>query len=86
MEYLLEEDEETLGFKPFITEATSQRYKSDQGTTKPRITDPGIERNHPNIEMLCRIRDFVIDGLDLVVYNVSILEDSKPRSMANLLT
>lgn len=73
VEYLLEEDEETLGFKPLINEATSRRYLSDKGTTKPRMLDPGIERNHPNIEMLYRIRDFVIDGLDLVVKNVSIL-------------
>lgn len=73
MEYLLEEDEETLGFKPLINEATSRRYKSNQGATKPRMLDPGIERNHPNIEMLFRIREFVIDGLDLVVKNVSIL-------------
>ncbi|GAM34891.1 hypothetical protein TCE0_015r02774 [Talaromyces pinophilus] len=69
VEYLLEEDEETLGFKPLINEATSRRYQTNKGTTKPRMLDPGIERNHPNIEMLFRIREFVVDGLDLVVKN-----------------
>uniref|UniRef100_A0A093US81 Protein SMG7L n=1 Tax=Talaromyces marneffei PM1 TaxID=1077442 RepID=A0A093US81_TALMA len=69
VEYLLEEDEETLGFQPLINEATSRRYLSENGMTKPRMLAPGIERNHPNIEMLYRIREFVIDGLDLVIYN-----------------
>ncbi|EED13012.1 conserved hypothetical protein [Talaromyces stipitatus ATCC 10500] len=70
VDYLLEEDEETLGFKPLINDATSRRYLSENASkTKPRMLDPGIERNHPNIEMLYRIREFVIDGLDLVISN-----------------
>lgn len=72
VEYLLEEDEETLGFKPLINDATTRRYNLEStAKTKPRTIDPGIERNHPNLEMLYRIREFVIDGLDLVVGNVS---------------
>jgi hypothetical protein len=73
IEYLLEEDEETLGFKPLIQEVTSRRYLLDaSGRRKPLILDSGVERNHPNLEMLYRIREFVIDGLDLVVGNVSL--------------
>jgi len=72
VDYLLEEDEETLGFKPLISEATSRRYHLESFLrAKPRMNDPGIERNHPNLEMLYRICEFVIDGLDLVVGNVS---------------
>ncbi|KAJ9263995.1 hypothetical protein DTO021C3_7339 [Paecilomyces variotii] len=67
VDYLLEEDEETLGFKPLDNEFTSRRYLDANCQQKPRMADPGIERNHPNIEMLYRIREFVIDGLDLVV-------------------
>lgn len=74
VEYLLEEDEETLGFKPLIDDATSRRYLvSENGRTKPRMLGPGIERNHPNIEMLYRIREFVIDGLYLINSSVSVL-------------
>jgi Est1-like DNA/RNA binding protein len=67
VEYLLGEDEEILGFKPLINEATVRRYQDTDGQQKPH---PGVERNHPNIEMLYRIREFVIDGLDLIVSNV----------------
>lgn len=70
IDYLLEEDEETLGFAPLHKDAASRRYLSATGKQKPRMTDAGVERSHPNIEMLYRIREFVIDGLDLVVSNV----------------
>ena len=70
VDYLLDEDEETLGFAPLHREVTSRRYMDPNGQRKPRMHDIGIERSHPNIEMLYRIREFVIDGLDLVVGNV----------------
>lgn len=69
IEYLLEEDEESLGFAPLDQEATVRRYYSTNNKLKPRTDDPNVERNHPNMEMLYRIREFVIDGLDLVVRN-----------------
>lgn len=70
IDYLLEEDEETLCFEPLNKETTSRRYLDMNGQRKPRMYNSGIERSHPNIEMLYRIREFVIDGLDLVVSNV----------------
>jgi hypothetical protein len=70
VDYLLEEDEETLCFMPLSKSATNRRYLDMQDQQKPRMNDPGVERSHPNIEMLYRIREFVIDGLDLVVGNV----------------
>jgi hypothetical protein len=69
IDYLLEEDEESLGFAPLDQAATSRRYVGMGDQLKPRMNDPGVERSHPNIEMLYRIREFVIDGLDLVVRN-----------------
>ncbi|KAJ5104521.1 hypothetical protein NUU61_001868 [Penicillium alfredii] len=69
IDYLLEEDEESLGFAPLDQEATSRRYAGAGNQPKPRMNDPGVERHHPNIEMLYRVREFVIDGLDLVVRN-----------------
>ncbi|KAF9248326.1 hypothetical protein DTO012A7_1338 [Penicillium roqueforti] len=67
VDYLLEEDEESLGFAPLDQDATSRRYVGSRDQPKPRMHDLGIERSHPNMEMLYRIREFVIDGLDLVV-------------------
>ncbi|KAJ9481445.1 hypothetical protein VN97_g12031, partial [Penicillium thymicola] len=67
VDYLLEEDEESLGFAPLDQDATSRRYVGGGDRPKPRMHDIGIERSHPNMEMLYRIREFVIDGLDLVV-------------------
>ncbi|CAG8243934.1 unnamed protein product [Penicillium olsonii] len=67
IDYLLEEDEESLGFAPLDQDATSRRYVGGGAQPKPRMHDLGVERSHPNMEMLYRIREFVIDGLDLVV-------------------
>ncbi|PWY70230.1 hypothetical protein BO70DRAFT_343761 [Aspergillus heteromorphus CBS 117.55] len=83
VDYLLEEDEETLGFAPLTTESTSRRYLSSNGQQKPRMNDPGVERNHPNMEMLYRIREFVIDGLDLVVSNkipIALVDDEDKKT------
>ncbi|OJJ68695.1 hypothetical protein ASPBRDRAFT_133555 [Aspergillus brasiliensis CBS 101740] len=83
IEYLLEEDEETLCFAPLSKEATSRRYLSSTGQQKPRMNDLGVERNHPNMEMLYRIREFVIDGLDLVVSNkipIALVDDEDKKT------
>ncbi|CAG8406523.1 unnamed protein product [Penicillium salamii] len=67
VDYLLEEDEESLGFAPLDQEATIRRYVGKGDQPKSRMLDLGVERSHPNMEMLYRIRDFVIDGLYLVL-------------------
>ena len=73
LDYLLEEDEDTLGFKPLDCESTTSRYHAGEpGIRKPRYHDHGIERHHPNIEMLGRIRDLLIDGLKLQLEEVSL--------------
>ncbi|RDW78773.1 uncharacterized protein DSM5745_05625 [Aspergillus mulundensis] len=82
VEYLLEEDEETLCFVP-LSEGVTRRYLDAQGQQKPSMNDPGVERNHPNIEMLYRIREFVIDGLDLVVGNkipIALVDDEDKKT------
>lgn len=83
IDYLLEEDEESLGFVPLDQPATSRRYLGPGQHLKPRVTDPGVERSHPNMEMLYRIREFVIDGLDLVVRNripVALVDDEDKKT------
>ncbi|KAI9721501.1 MAG: hypothetical protein M1812_002263 [Candelaria pacifica] len=64
VEYLLEEDEDTIGFKPFGSPHVRRRYYTDD-SLKPKFHDPGIERSHPNVEMLVRVREFLRDGLEL---------------------
>ncbi|OQE17021.1 hypothetical protein PENSTE_c022G07240 [Penicillium steckii] len=83
IDYLLEDDEESLGFVPLDQAATSRRYIGTDGQLKPRMNDSGIERSHPNMEMLYRIREFVIDGLDLVVGNkipIALIDDEDKKT------
>jgi hypothetical protein len=63
---LLEEDAETVGFKPFRDSELCDLYTTN-GDLKARFTDPGVERNHPNIEMLARVRDLLKDAMVLTV-------------------
>ncbi|KAI9760182.1 MAG: hypothetical protein M4579_001797 [Chaenotheca gracillima] len=65
-EYLLEEDEDTLGFSPFNPEKCGRRYFLE-GNEKQKSHDVGVKRLHPNEEMLSRIRDFLTDGLELTM-------------------
>ena len=64
IEYLLEEDEETLGFLPFQESSGALHRFHDMRTKlrKPGPSTDGIERHHPNLEMLGRVRDIVADG------------------------
>ncbi|KAL8764194.1 MAG: hypothetical protein Q9184_000163 [Pyrenodesmia sp. 2 TL-2023] len=66
VEYLLEEDEEIIGFGP-LQEEQHQRKFLDPGTLKrkPKCYEQGVKRHHPNVETLCRIRDFVEDAIEL---------------------
>ncbi|KAF4300658.1 Telomerase activating protein Est1 [Botryosphaeria dothidea] len=63
-QYMLEEDVETIGFQPLVTERTKKIWYVGE-ELKPKWSDEGVERNHPNMEMLMRIRDFLVDGLEL---------------------
>ena len=58
--YMLEEDTETIGFQPLISPDTMKIWY-DGGDMKQKWTD--LERNHPNVEMLMRVKDLLIDGL-----------------------
>ncbi|KAI4254068.1 MAG: hypothetical protein LQ352_003314 [Teloschistes flavicans] len=66
LDYLLEEDEEVLGFRPLQDGQPEQRY-FDMVSQKAKLKchGKGVKRHHPNIEMLCRVRDFVEDALEL---------------------
>ena len=68
LNYLLDEDESTLGFSPFNHEIVRRRYFKDGGTSqKPRHhdRDSGVQRQHPNKEMLGRVRDLLTDGMTI---------------------
>ncbi|KAL8675652.1 MAG: hypothetical protein Q9224_007435, partial [Gallowayella concinna] len=66
IEYLLEEDEEIMGFRPLQQGQMEQKYTISNSTTrKPKCHEVGVERLNPDTEMLCRIRDFLEDALEL---------------------
>lgn len=60
--YMLEEDTETIGFQPLVSPDTMKLWY-DGEVIKPKWTD--LERNHPNVEMLMRVKDLLVDGLVL---------------------
>ncbi|KAH7128499.1 hypothetical protein B0J11DRAFT_578697 [Dendryphion nanum] len=62
-QYLLEEDVDTIGFEPLVSPITMRLWYNDN-VLKPKWSD--LERNHPNIEMLMRVRDLLVDGLLLI--------------------
>ena len=65
VEYLLDEDEDTVGFKPLDNENTKRKYYdgANLDARKPKHHDRGVQRHHPNVEMLGRIRDLLTDGM-----------------------
>lgn len=72
--YLLEEDVESLGFKPLLSDRSQKLWKAqDSQKFKPKFNDSGVKRLGQEQEMLARIRDIVIDALLLAVADVSFL-------------
>ena len=72
VDYLLEEDLDTVAFKPLNLGLTTDRYRQPSGTIKPTSSDAHVQRLHPSDEMLARVRDLVKDGVQLILANVSI--------------
>ena len=66
IDYLLEEDEETVGFKPFEDELVRRRYKiHGSSARKPRSHDQEVKQLCPNLEVVGRIQDLIQDGMSL---------------------
>jgi len=75
-DYMLEEDTDTIGFEPLISPDTMKLwYKGD--VMKQKWTE--LERNHPNVEMLMRVKDLLIDGLLLTQIDDAPLDLAGPR-------
>jgi hypothetical protein len=70
VDYLLEEDLDTLNFTPLTSGIAGDRYRED-GHVKPKIGDTGVQRLHPSQEMLARVRGLVLDGIQIVMGDVS---------------
>ena len=64
IDYMLEEDAEAIGFKPLMSKLTRWIWYTGQDL-RPRFSDSKVERSHPNDEMLVRIRDLLVNGLEL---------------------
>jgi len=69
--YMLEEDTETIGFQPLVSPDTMKLWY-DGEVMKQKWTD--LERNHPNVEMLMRVKDLLVDGLVLTQNAVAPLD------------
>lgn len=66
--YLLEEDETTVGFKPLrdpTLPSACNLFVDHEGELKLHITDPGTKRSLPSEEMQARVRDIIICALVL---------------------
>ncbi|KAL8781042.1 MAG: hypothetical protein Q9213_006187 [Squamulea squamosa] len=66
LEYLLEEDVDIIGFRP-LQEVQLEQKLSVSEALKRRFEhrEVGITRQPPDIEMRCRIRDFIEDAISL---------------------
>ncbi|KAF2740747.1 hypothetical protein EJ04DRAFT_507763 [Polyplosphaeria fusca] len=62
-QYMLDEDVETLGFQPLVSPETMKVWYNGD-VLKQKGTE--LDRKPPNVEMLMRVRDLMIDGLHLV--------------------
>ena len=69
-DYMLEEDVDTIGFIPLISEKTAKLWKMEEHV-KPKFSDKDVKRLTHNNEMLGRIRELLIDGLQVVLNDVS---------------
>ena len=67
IEYMLDEDEETIGFRPFQDHRLRDRYIAGEHR-KP--DSASVQRHHPMTEMLARIRRLVLDGKQLSLVRV----------------
>ena len=76
--YLLEEDADTVGFKPFENKIARRWIHGDGGRRKPRRHDPAVDVLGPDTEMLARVRDILTDALQIVVVD----KVSRPRTVA----
>lgn len=64
--YMLEEDTDTIGFKPLMHERTDKIWRNKRtGMLKARFSDLGVERASLDEEMVARVKDFLADGLFL---------------------
>ena len=68
--YMLEEDVDTIGFMPLVVEKTMKKWRNDN-TYKSKFSDREVERLPSDIEMLGRIRELLVDGAQIVDQKVS---------------
>lgn len=65
IQYLLDEDRDTLAFAPFSIFVRGKRFQDAQGQTKPSHSDASFGPQSSENEMLYRIKGLVRDGVYL---------------------
>ncbi|MGI4815919.1 MAG: hypothetical protein ACRYGG_21655, partial [Janthinobacterium lividum] len=69
--YLLPEDDDTLGFEPFRHSSVSSRLLDESGARLPRPAVEAVVRHPADVEMLARVRQILVDGVNLAGEEVS---------------
>lgn len=70
LEYMLDEDEDTIGFKALHCDENQYIWYNERGL-RPRWHDIPTQQRNVGTEMLSRLRDFLTVGVALVVDQVS---------------
>lgn len=71
LNYLLEEDKETIAFTPFTNlQRFRERIQAAERTPKTRSGEEGGQRHPSSIEMLYRIKSLIEDGMALAAEEV----------------
>lgn len=75
LKYLLAEDEDALGFKPFTNNllVNKSRFLDEAGSIRPRCSDTNARNQEPEEEMLHRVRGIVKEGMAIAKSMVSSL-------------
>lgn len=73
--YLLEEDQDTLGFTPFQKPTGEERFYKSANTVKPAYSESVFGERSVEKEMTYRIKGFVKDGLLLSQRTVGALRE-----------
>lgn len=69
LDYLLDEDEDTIGLVPLRSDRSRKTWYSG-GQLKKKHRDPDVKRADEETEMLYRVRELLVDGLQLAVDKV----------------
>ena len=72
VDYMLEEEVDIIGFIPLFPDKMIEMSRNETAQ-RAKFSDKGVERLSPDIEMLSRIRELIVDGVQISNESVGIL-------------